>query len=48
MKVFSRWMELMPMMAVASFTFSTEAFTWLSHSGWSRWPSRFMRLTKVS
>ncbi len=33
MKVFSRWMELMPMMAVDSLTFSTEAFTWLSHSG---------------
>ena len=32
------------MMAVASFTFSTEAFTWLSHSGWSGWPSRSMRL----
>ena len=31
MKVFSRWIELMPMMAVASFTFSTDAFTWLSH-----------------
>ena len=38
----------MPMMAVASLTFSTEALTWLSHSGWSGWPSRFMRETKVS
>ena len=27
------WIELMPMMAVASLTLSTEAFTWLSHSG---------------
>ena len=27
---------------------STDAFTWLSHSGWSGWPSRSMRLTKVS
>ena len=31
MKVLSRWMELMPMMAVASLTLSTEALTWLSH-----------------
>ena len=31
MKVLSRWIELMPMMAVASLTFSTEALTWLSH-----------------
>ena len=38
----------MPMMAVASLTLSTEAFTWLSHSGWSGWFCRFMRLTKVS
>ena len=38
----------MPMMAVASFTLSTEAFTCESHSGWSGWPSRSMRETKVS
>ena len=38
MKVFSRWIELMPMIAVASLTFSTEAFTWLSHSGSSGGP----------
>ena len=31
MKVLSRWIDEIPMMAVASFTFSTEAFTWLSH-----------------
>ena len=31
MKVFSKWIELMPIMAVASLTLSTEAFTWLSH-----------------
>jgi hypothetical protein len=36
------------MIAVASFTFSTDAFTWLSHSGWSRWPFQVQRLTKVS
>jgi 4-amino-4-deoxy-L-arabinose transferase len=30
MKVFNRWIELMPMMAIASFTFSTVAFTWFS------------------
>ena len=48
MKVFSRWIELMPMIAIASFTFSTLALTWLSHSGWSGWPSRFSRDTKVS
>ena len=47
MKVLSRWMELMPMMAMASLTLSTEAFTWLSHSGWSGWlPGSW--LTKVS
>ena len=33
MKVFSRWIELMPMIAMASLTFSTLALTWLSHSG---------------
>ena len=48
MKVLSRWMEEMPMIAIASFTFSTEALTWLSHSGWSGWPSRRRRETKVS
>src|SRR5690606_29720966 len=48
MKVFSRWIEEMPMIAIASFTFSTEALTWLSHSGWSGWPSRPRRETKVS
>ena len=34
-KVFSRWIEEMPMIAMASFTLSTEALTWLNHSGWS-------------
>src|SRR5690606_36878331 len=48
MKVFSRWIEEMPMIAIASFTFSTEALTWLSHAGWSGWPSRRRRETKVS
>ena len=48
MKVFSRWIDEMPMIAVASFTFSTEAFTCDSHSGWSGWPSRYRRETKVS
>ena len=48
MKVLSRWIEEMPMIAIASFTFSTEALTWLSHSGWSGWPSRRRRETKVS
>ena len=32
----------------ASFTFSTLALTWLSHSGWSGWFSRRRRDTKVS
>ena len=36
------------MIDIASFTFSTEALTWLSHSGWSGWPCRSIRLTKVS
>ena len=31
MKVLSRWTELIPMMAVASLTLSTDALTWLSH-----------------
>ena len=48
MKVFSRWIDEMPMIAVASFTLSTEALTCDSHSGWSGWPCRFMRETKVS
>ncbi len=48
MKVFSRWIELMPMIAVASLTLSTEAFTCESHSGWSGWSSRLRRETKVS
>ena len=33
MKVLSRWIEEMPMIAIASFTFKTPALTWLSHSG---------------
>ena len=41
-------LKVMPMMAIASFTFKTEAFTWLSHSGWSGWPARVRRETKVS
>ncbi|MOA44597.1 hypothetical protein D3C78_1669010 [compost metagenome] len=48
MNVFNRWIEEMPMIAIASFTFSTLALTWLSHSGWSGWPSRRRRETKVS
>ncbi len=48
MKVFSRWIDEMPTIAIASLVFSTEAFTCESHSGWSGWPSRFMRETKVS
>jgi len=48
MKVLSRWIDEIPMMAVASLTFNTEALTWLNHSGWSGWSSRFMRETKVS
>ena len=48
MKVLSRWIEEMPMIAVASLTFSTEALTCDSHSGWSGWLSRRMRETKVS
>ena len=38
MNVFNRWIELMPMIAMASFTLNTLALTWLSHSGWSGWP----------
>jgi len=48
MKVFRRWIELMPMIAVASLTLSTLAFTWDSHSGWSGWSSSRRRETKVS
>ena len=48
MKVFSRWIELMPMIAVASLTFSTDAFTWLSHSGWSGGLRGSSAQTKVS
>jgi len=33
MNVLSRWIDEMPMIAVASFTFSTDAFTCDSHSG---------------
>ena len=33
MKLLRRWIELMPMIAVPSLTLSTDAFTWLSHSG---------------
>ena len=35
MKVRSRWIDEMPMIAIASLIFSTLALTWLSHSGWS-------------
>lgn len=35
MKVFNKCTELMPMIAIASFTLRTDAFTWLNHSGWS-------------
>ncbi|MNI90313.1 hypothetical protein D3C73_1478220 [compost metagenome] len=48
MNVFNRWIEEMPMIAIASFTFSTLALTWLSHSGWSGWFCRRRRDTKVS
>ncbi|CFO69877.1 Uncharacterised protein [Bordetella pertussis] len=48
MKVRSRWIDEMPMMAMASLTLSTLALTWLSHSGWSGWSSRRRRETKVS
>ncbi|MOA58431.1 hypothetical protein D3C78_1828330 [compost metagenome] len=34
-KVRKRWIDEMPMIAIASFTLSTLALTWLSHSGWS-------------
>src|SRR5512139_3451350 len=48
MKVFSRWIDEMPMIAVASLTLSTFALTCDSHSGSSGWPSRLSRDTKVS
>ncbi|MNW21768.1 hypothetical protein D3C71_2228650 [compost metagenome] len=48
MKVRSRWIDEMPMMAIASLTLSTLALTWLSHSGWSGWFCRRRRDTKVS
>ena len=48
MKVFSRWIDEMPMIAVASLTLSTLAFTCDSHSGWSGWPSSRIRDTNVS
>jgi hypothetical protein len=38
----------MPMIAVASLTFNTDAFTWFSHSGWSGCDSSRSRETKVS
>ena len=38
----------MPTIAIASFTFSTLALTWESHSGWSGWSLRLIRETKVS
>ena len=41
MKVRSRWIDEMPMIAIASLIFSTLALTWLSHSGSSGWPLRF-------
>ena len=48
MNVFSRWIDEMPMIAVASFTLSTLALTCDSHSGWSGWPSSRIRDTNVS
>lgn len=48
MKVCRRWIEEMPTIAIASFTFSTLALTCESHSGWSGWFLRLMRETKVS
>ena len=48
MKVFNRWMDEVPMIAIASLVLSTEALTCDSHSGWSGWLSKFMRETKVS
>ncbi len=48
MNVRSRWIDEMPTMDIASFVLSTFALTWLSHSGWSGWPSSRMRETNVS
>ena len=48
MKLRSRWIEEMPMIDMASLTFSTLALTCESHSGWSGWPLRLIRETKVS
>ena len=48
MKVCRRWIEEMPTIAIASFTLSTLALTWESHSGWSGWFLRLIRETKVS
>jgi hypothetical protein len=48
MKVFRRWIDEMPMIAVDSLILSTPALTCDSHSGWSGWPSRSSRETKVS
>jgi hypothetical protein len=48
MKVFSKWMDEIPINAIASFTFSTPALTCDSHSGWSGCPCRCSRDTKVS
>jgi hypothetical protein len=48
MKVFSRWIDEMPMIAMASLILSTLALTWSSHSGWSGWPSSLSRDTNVS
>ena len=41
MKVRSRWIEEMPMIAIASLILSTLALTWDSHSGWSGCFCRF-------
>ena len=48
MNVFSRWIDEMPMIAVASLTLSTLALTCDSHSGWSGWLSSRIRDTNVS
>ena len=48
MNVRSRWIDEIPTMDIASFVLSTFALTWLSHSGWSGWPSSRMRETNVS
>ena len=38
--VFNRCIELIPIIAVASFTWNTVAFTWLNNSGWSGCPCK--------